>query len=132
MHKKCTKCLITHPLTHFHKKWKWLQPICKDCNKIRVKERYEANKDYYKNKAKDYKKLLINTMRDKKLVPCTDCWITYPYYVMDYDHLENKLFNIWAVAQHTGMNKLLAEIAKCEVVCANCHRIRTFKRRISS
>ena len=50
---------------------------------------------------------------------------------MDFDHLRDKKFNI---SNSMGMPEaaLLAEIAKCEVVCSNCHRIRTEKRRVKS
>jgi hypothetical protein len=60
-----------------------------------------------------------------KAVPCKDCGNSYPPCVMDFDHLSNKSFNIsqkiWC-----SMEELTAEIAKCDVVCANCHRIRSF------
>ena len=61
-----------------------------------------------------------------KSVPCADCGVQYPTCVMDFDHIKgNKLFNVGA--KTTGSIKvLLAEIAKCEVVCANCHRLRTY------
>jgi hypothetical protein len=62
-----------------------------------------------------------------------DCGQRYPYYVMEYDHRdgEEKFCNVSALNGHrrVSMSKLLAEIAKCDVVCANCHRERTFRRR---
>jgi hypothetical protein len=63
-------------------------------------------------------------IKSAKEVPCLDCGISYPYYVMDFDHVRGeKLFNIGA-SSHFGYNKILIEIAKCDIVCANCHRIR--------
>ena len=65
-----------------------------------------------------------------KTGPCADCGNTYPPECMDFDHRpdEDKSFDIsrgsvraWPVVE--------AEIAKCELVCANCHRIRTKNRR---
>jgi hypothetical protein len=52
--------------------------------------------------------------------------------VMDFDHREGELktdnvANL--VASPHSMKKLLEEIAKCDLVCANCHRIRTHARR---
>ena len=63
--------------------------------------------------------------------PCADCGITYPYYVMDFDHRENEIkeFGLNAVTQK-AINALKREIAKCDVVCANCHRERTYQRRL--
>jgi hypothetical protein len=64
----------------------------------------------------------------KESKPCADCNMCYPYYVMDFDHLPEfkKSFGIGGTYQ--SMTRVLKEIAKCEVVCANCHRVRTFKR----
>ncbi len=62
--------------------------------------------------------------------PCTDCVGRFPPFVMDFDHVRgNKVGNLsrlygWRVA----WAKVLVEIAKCEVVCANCHRLRTYLR----
>lgn len=69
------------------------------------------------------------TMRVAKSEPCADCGITYPYYVMQFDHLgEDKAFNIGIVGPRASRERLLAEIAKCEVVCANCHSERSHRR----
>jgi hypothetical protein len=65
-----------------------------------------------------------------KSVPCADCGNRFPYFVMDFDHRdgEEKLGNISSVVFAWSWKRLLAEIAKCDVVCANCHRIRTARR----
>ena len=65
----------------------------------------------------------------QKAMPCADCGGTFPSVCMDFDHVRGtKLFAIGARTR-TTREKLLAEIAKCDVVCANCHRIRTHERR---
>lgn len=61
--------------------------------------------------------------------PCSDCGREFPYYIMEFDHARGvKSFNIGRTP-HVGMKRLRAEIAKCDVVCANCHNIRTHERR---
>jgi hypothetical protein len=67
-------------------------------------------------------------IRDAKSRPCADCGQVYPPYVMDFDHVRGKKrFNIGLFrAGHTRPKEVLAEIAKCDVVCANCHRERTY------
>jgi hypothetical protein len=71
----------------------------------------------------------IQIVREAKNKPCADCGVPYPFYVMDFDHRENKSFNLSMVAKrHYSEARLLEEIAKCDVVCANCHRERTAKR----
>lgn len=69
-------------------------------------------------------------MKATKSCPCADCGIEYPYYVMDFDHVsDDKEANLADLVRvGASLVKLQAEINKCEVVCSNCHRIRTFKR----
>ena len=100
----------------------------------------EQSKNYYlKNKEKickraikikQDKKTFIRTLKNKL---CADCGVKYPYYVMDFDHngLIDKEFGLnkgW----NMSFEKIKKEAEKCDVVCANCHRIRTFKRNTSS
>jgi len=65
---------------------------------------------------------------DSKNRPCADCGVRYPYYVMDFDHVRGgKRFNVSeGAASQVTVENLLEEIAKCDVVCANCHRERTY------
>lgn len=59
--------------------------------------------------------------------PCWDCEHSYPPECMDFDHVRgNKKFNVAAIRT---IERLSAEITKCDLVCANCHRIRGQKRR---
>jgi len=70
-------------------------------------------------------------IREFKNVPCADCRKRYPFYVMDFDHVRGKkecgIAN-FVTRKGCSVEKLLEEIAKCDVVCANCHRKRTHKR----
>jgi len=57
----------------------------------------------------------------------------YPHYVMQYDHLPDfeKEFSISkAIMGGYGKKRILTEMGKCELVCANCHFTRTYKRRL--
>lgn len=62
--------------------------------------------------------------------PCMDCNSFYPAECMDFDHRdgEKKISMVSTMAINGTSAKMLAEIAKCDLVCANCHRIRTAKR----
>lgn len=69
----------------------------------------------------------------KESRPCADCKRHYPFYVMQFDHLENKLVNVAdALQRRWSLKKIQAEIAKCDLVCANCHAERTWQRRQGS
>ena len=64
--------------------------------------------------------------------PCIDCKISYPYYVMDFDHVRGvKHKNVSELISTLSKKKIDLEIAKCEIVCSNCHRIRTHMRKMS-
>ena len=59
--------------------------------------------------------------------PCVDCG-EQDVVVLEFDHLRDKKANVSAlVAGASGLEHVFAEIEKCEVVCANCHRRRTMR-----
>jgi hypothetical protein len=107
--------------------------------KQKSKERYEKNKDsinasrkgttgIQREKTKERTKRLAG-IKDK---PCLDCGNKFPSCCMDFDHIRGeKLFGI-TVSGNRKWETVLKEIEKCEVVCANCHRIRTAQRRIKT
>ena len=103
----------------------------KDIDKQRaaIKKHYYTNREMYIKKALLRKKAIRLWLNEyKEARKCADCGINYPYYVMDFDHLHSKEANISALINTCSMRKIRAEIDKCEVVCANCHRQRTFSR----
>jgi hypothetical protein len=61
---------------------------------------------------------------------CFDCGNHFPARVLDFDHVNDDKEGGIATMVTNGDNleKIVAEISKCQVVCANCHRIRTHKR----
>lgn len=68
-------------------------------------------------------------VRAAKAKPCDDCGLPYPWYVMDLDHREDKRCDLSKAASYlTTSAALERELAKCDVVCANCHRERTHRR----
>jgi hypothetical protein len=62
---------------------------------------------------------------------CVDCGIKN-HIILDFDHLRDKKYNISRMI-HDGFSwkAIKKEIEKCEVVCSNCHRIRTYNRFIA-
>ncbi len=133
MTKTCSRCKLEKSLDDFNTKTKrsgkvLKQPYCKDCNKLYHKEHYDKNKKIYLEKTKDYKKAnqqkLLEYLKDKS---CKDCGVS-DYRVFEFDHLSDKKANIAAVMKSWCWETLLTEIAKCDIVCCNCHRIRTLTR----
>ena len=68
-----------------------------------------------------------------KTHPCVDCGNS-DIRVLEFDHVKGqKVGNIsHGVHRAWKVEKLIAEINKCEVRCCNCHRIITIKRRINN
>lgn len=66
----------------------------------------------------------------KAKTPCADCGLKFHPVCMDFDHRpgEIKIAGVAALVSH-GSARALDEIKKCDIVCANCHRLRTFNRR---
>lgn len=81
-----------------------------------------------KQKAALYK--YLREIKEKN--PCQDCHQSYPYYVMDFDHVRGrKQKNVMDLVSTLSKKKIDEELAKCEIVCSNCHRSRTHFRRIN-
>lgn len=63
--------------------------------------------------------------------PCQDCEQVFPFICMDFDHRENKIKK-FGISQggSKSLKAVREEVAKCDLVCSNCHRKRTYKRGI--
>lgn len=84
-------------------------------NKDRLEKLRERNRDY---------------VDQIKARPCTDCKMRFPLPAMDFDHVRGYKANTIASLVRRGvpLSRLKKELSKCELVCANCHRVRTAER----
>jgi hypothetical protein len=109
--------------------------MCRPCRSAYHREHYLANKQRYGDQARE-RKLALREERTLYLIsyfsehPCADCGETDPI-VLEFDHLDAnaKSFNIGNALSYRNWESILREIEKCQVVCANCHRRRTSRRR---
>ena len=136
--KTCTYCKTEKPVDEFSfkdkeksKRHSW----CRACHKVYKDNHYKNNRQSYIDKAAIVNKKLdamvrseiLNYLRDH---PCVDCGETDPV-VLDFDHIDPsvKEFNVSTmIMQRYTWNKIFAEISKCQIRCANCHRRRTAKQ----
>lgn len=103
---------------------------CKPCHSAKLKATY-TNGQRAANR-RGHRKRMRETVDKHKQVPCADCGKSYPSFVMDFDHVRGeKKYGIATMIGRNSLEELLAEIAKCDVVCANCHRMRTHSRAYS-
>ena len=77
---------------------------------------------------RDRRKAWLLKHKDK---PCMDCNQRFPHYVMEFDHREGTL-KVASMSRmlktHSSIKSLELEMAKCDLVCANCHAVRTYER----
>lgn len=87
-----------------------------------------ANREYMKRR-RDARRSVIEKI---KSAPCTDCKNTFHPVAMQFDHRTGtqKLFNIGERYASVPEDVLMEEIAKCDLVCANCHAVRTHTGRL--
>lgn len=75
-------------------------------------------------------KALLDSLKEGR--PCADCGRVFPPVAMDWDHIEErgeKYNTIANLCRNGSVELAIAEIKKCELVCAVCHRIRTHTRK---
>lgn len=132
--RQCPSCPHKGPPSDFYESGGKRRPECKTCFKKQMRPRsadhYQKNRKQYiaRNAARRAAiASLVRTFKTGKT--CTDCGLPHPFWRLDFDHLGSKDVNLSAIAKTGWSNeRVMAEIAKCELVCANCHRDRTQAR----
>ena len=103
---------------------------CDECHRGYNRSHYQRNKPYYLEKAEKSRRAIRVWIDALKSNPCTDCGNKFHPCAMDFDHRPGtpKKFNIASLGRSVSRKILEEEIAKCDLVCAVCHRIRTWNR----
>jgi hypothetical protein len=133
--RRCGRCGTSKPRDDFA--WRrrargQRDNYCRPCRAAYKQEHYAANRGRYVARAQARKRAAA-AERAARLIeffashPCTDCGESDPL-VLEFDHQRDKSFNISKGVRDRPWAAVLAEISKCEVVCANCHRRRTALR----
>lgn len=134
--KTCAKCGYCKQRSEFHKHSKradGLQVYCKSCKSITNRE-YEARNPSRIDKLYAQKALRRAAAEDYirdhlRNNPCVDCgeddWV-----VLEFDHVRGSKAYAVATLRQGGhsLDLVIAEIAKCDVRCCNCHRRVTYNR----
>lgn len=131
--KTCTKCKADKLEHEFRKRASskdGLQSACKDCQRARDKSDYlkASRKEQITSRRdrlyKEHQSLIYSYLVEH---PCVDCGNDNPV-VLQFDHVRGKkVAGISTMIGRYSTNNILAEIAKCEVRCANCHTKKTAK-----
>jgi len=136
--KVCTACKQSRPTSEFNRRARsadGLQNVCRACNRQRARRYYAEHREAH-----------IRTIMGRKAArraaclevvgahllanPCVDCGEADPR-VLDFDHREGvvKDAEVLRLAQDGyAVERVRAEIAKCDVRCRNCHAKVTYAR----
>ena len=96
---------------------------------------YAANREREIARVRVRQERTLAFLRELRMVPCLDCNNRFAPYQMDFDHRDpaTKAFNLCsATAMLKSRATLLEEVAKCDIVCANCHHLRTRRRYVDA
>jgi hypothetical protein len=96
----------------------------------RKRRYYERNRSHVLANHKARQRVMLEYLQGIKSSPCADCGGVFDPECMDFDHRPGtqKFKSVSHLKQYT-LERVRAEVGKCDVVCANCHRLRTKARR---
>lgn len=124
MEKKCITCQEVKPIEQFREDIKnsthrdRRSSYCDSCRATYQRE--------YGIKRSAISSALIAAEKNERR--CMDCNMLWPHVALDFDHVEGiKIVEISRAKRQT-LSKVMAEIDKCDLICSNCHRIRTWNR----
>lgn len=127
--RRCATCAEWKTSSEFHRSRTGQFTYCRDCRRA-YDRRYYAERGRSARLAR--RRAAIDAAREwmvglKDGIPCADCAQAFPVYVMHWDHLPgfDKIGDISTMVAHRKREIVLEELKKCQLVCANCHILRT-------
>jgi len=137
--KVCAMCGKSLPLSFFrsrssHSRYK--QPYCDDCKRKYDREWYRKNREKSNTRRKVTRKVISTRNReylDDVLIKsgCIVCGVR-DVRVLEFHHRDpsKKDYNVSELAASYSLDRIQKEIDKCDVLCANCHRIEHSNRNV--
>lgn len=129
--RRCRLCYEQKPITQFHRRGSGYLHWCKACRKLYDASYYQQRRVEIIAGKRRREAELVSWMRALKGEPCADCGRLFHPAAMTFDHLPgtSKRADVATLVKRSSIRVAREEIAKCELVCANCHAIRTYERR---
>lgn len=128
--KTCYRCYEDKPTKEMQVRKGKVLGVCKGCYEKHYANLCKSEKELRKTKREADKRsrnrrrqFVLNHLKRN---PCTDCGEN-DIIVLEFDHLnpKEKFKEVAKIVANGTTKQLKEEVAKCEVVCANCHRKRT-------
>lgn len=112
--------------------------VCANCHRVRTWKRHAdrpapSGSSRYLDRKRAMWRIQAQLLDQIRHMPCADCGGRFPACAIDFDHRDpvDKRYAVTRMIGRAGTARMLAEVAKCDIVCANCHRLRTFDRRMA-
>jgi hypothetical protein len=122
---RCARCGLDLPIELFSRLRDGRQGWCKPCFRDYHRGRRDAARDRVRTRIDAAQEFIAHYLDSH---PCVDCGHTDPV-VLEFDHLVDKRSDVSSLVCHgASLARIADEVARCEVVCVNCHRRRTSAR----
>lgn len=119
--KGCAKCLTgKHEENFTLLKTGKRHSYCRKCLR-------DVNRGYGQERGELTQRKAVRDLKDDQ--PCSDCGFKFRYWQMDFDHVRGKKIGNLNRLSNGRTDVAIQETKKCDLVCANCHRLRTFLRK---
>ena len=131
--KACPGCNARLPVTEFNWKFKARgirQVRCQTCTRAQVRSHYDKHRAHYIARSLARNAEVLRDHQSRVLAylathACVDCGEADPV-CLEFDHVRgDKLDEVCRMMGHCPWRVIAAEIEKCDVRCANCHRRKT-------
>ena len=124
--RRCSRCGRSRPVSDFNASKTFGQQFyCRDCQRACYHDHQEQHVANVLVNTKRYHARNIQIVHEHLLAhPCVDCGESDPL-VLEFDHVSGKDRAVSRLVQSARPERLMAEIAKCEIRCVNCHMRRT-------
>lgn len=129
--KRCGRCGIDKPIDAFHRRGARTQAWCKPCRRAYDAAYHRSTRERRITQAKarsaQFRAWYVKLKEGR---PCADCGGVFHPVAMQWDHRpgSGKRADVANLRSSHSRRLVLEEIAKCDLVCANCHAVRTFLR----
>ena len=131
--KRCGMCGEVKPFGEFHHYSRdGHQFWCKPCRREYDRTYHARTAETRRAQVRHRRKRLVGMNRELKASRTrADCGGRFHPAAMEWDHLPGteKLADVATLARTGKTRQFYREIAKCELVCANCHAVRSYERR---
>lgn len=127
----CGKCGEVKEVSAFHRRGRILQSWCRACRKA-YDRAYHAENSAKRVAQSRVRRAKLNAFNAemKAASPCSDCGNFFHHAAMTWDHLPGtqKVADVANLVKGGMRKKFFIELTNCELVCANCHAVRTWSR----